>query len=210
MVTLLKTEQADDDKKKEYCAAEADKLDDKKKGLQKTISDAEAAIDDAKESIKMLAGEIEALNAGIKALDKSVAEATEQRKDENEDFTTLMAQDTTAKELLGMAKNRLNKFYNPKMYVEPKAEGAFAEIALHDQQKAAPPPPPEAPGAYSKKSEESNGVIAMMDELVRDLDKEMTVAEAEEKDAQGDYEKMMDELVRDLDKEMTVAEAEEK
>merc|ERR1719181_1528547 len=33
----------------------------------------------------------------------------------------------------------------------------------------------------------------MMDELVRDLDKEMTVAEAEEKDAQADYEKMMSE-----------------
>merc|ERR1719473_50353 len=94
MVTLLKTEQADDDKKKDYCAAEADKLDDKKKGLERTISDTEAAIDDAKESIKSLTGEIEALNAGIKALDKSVAEATEQRKEENEDFTALMAQDT--------------------------------------------------------------------------------------------------------------------
>merc|ERR1719160_2427083 len=92
-----------------------------------------------------------------------------------------------------MAKNRLNKFYNPKMYVAPKEEAAFAEISLHSQQKAAPPPPPEAPGAYSKKSEESNGVIAMMDELVADLDKEMTVAEAEEKDAQGDYETMMKE-----------------
>merc|ERR1719486_1797056 len=112
MVTLLKTEQADDDKKKEYCAAEADKLDDKKKGLERTISDTETAIDDAKESIKSLTGEIEALNAGIKALDKSVAEATEQRKEENEDFTALMAQDTAATELLGMAKNRLNKFYN--------------------------------------------------------------------------------------------------
>merc|ERR1719172_7254 len=31
----------------------------------------------------------------------------------------------------------------------------------------------------------------MMDELIADLDKEMTVAEAEEKDAQGDYEQMM-------------------
>merc|ERR1719174_3264192 len=63
MVSLLKSEQADDDNKKEYCAAQADQLDDKKKGLEKTISDAEAAIDDAEESIKALTGEIEALNA---------------------------------------------------------------------------------------------------------------------------------------------------
>merc|ERR550537_1615418 len=57
--------------------------------------------------------------------------------------------------------------------------------------KDAPPPPPAAVGAYKKSSEESGGVIAMIDLLVKDLDKEMTVAETEEKDAQGDYEQMM-------------------
>merc|ERR1719221_2193528 len=118
MVALLKTEQADDDEKKAYCTSEADKLDDQKKGLERTVSDTEAAIEDAKESIASLTSEIDALAAGIKALDKSVAQATEQRKEENEDFTELMAQDTAAKELLGMAKNRLNKFYNPKLYKE--------------------------------------------------------------------------------------------
>merc|ERR1740138_1857202 len=91
-----------------------------------------------------------------------------------------------------MAKNRLNKFYNPKLYVAPpKEEVELAQIHTHGMQMAAPPPPPEAPGAYSKKSEESNGVIAMMDDIVKDLDKEMTVAETEEKDAQTDYEAMM-------------------
>merc|ERR1719426_253822 len=65
----------------------------------------------------------------------------------------------------------------------------LADVAQHSQAK--PPPPPEAPGAYKKKSEESGGVIAMIDLLVKDLDKEMTVAKTEEKDAQGDYEQMM-------------------
>merc|ERR1719378_761828 len=65
----------------------------------------------------------------------------------------------------------------------------LADVSEHLQAK--PPPPPEAPGAYKKKSEESGGVIAMIDLLVKDLDKEMTVAKAEEKDAQGDYEQMM-------------------
>jgi hypothetical protein len=48
------------------------------------------------------------LEEGIAALDKSVAEATEQRKEENEDFTELMASDSAAKELLGFAKSRSN------------------------------------------------------------------------------------------------------
>ena len=55
----------------------------------------------------------------------------------------------------------------------------------------APPPPPESFGAYQKKSEDSMGVMAMMDLLLADLDKEMTEAETTEKDAQGDYETAM-------------------
>merc|ERR1719493_662169 len=42
-----------------------------------------------------------------------------------------------------------------------------------------------------KKSGETNGVMAMMDILVSDLDKEMTEAETSEKDAEADYVQMM-------------------
>jgi len=42
------------------------------------------------------------------------------------------------------------------------------------------------------KSEESGGVIAMLDLLVKDLDKEMTVAETEEKESQAEYLKLME------------------
>merc|ERR1719183_791581 len=106
MVATLKTEQADDDAKKEYCAKEFDLADDKKKSLERSISDLETAIEDAKEGIATLKDEIAALEKGIKALDKAVAEATEQRKEENEEFTQLMASDSAAKEILGFAKNR--------------------------------------------------------------------------------------------------------
>merc|ERR1712241_975329 len=158
--------------------------------------------------------------AGIIALDKSVAEAIENRKAENEEFKALMAADTAAKELLAFAKNRLNKFYNPDLYVAPpKRElsagdriyenmggelttaapggiantgiAVLAQVVNHDQGSVAPPPPPATWGAYSKKSEESNGVIAMIDLLIKDLDKEMTEAKTDEKDGQGDYETMM-------------------
>jgi len=221
MVATLKVEQADDDSKKEYCGKELDSADDKKKGLEHSISDLETAIENAKEAIAKLAEEIAALTAGIKALDKMVAEATEQRKEENEDFKELMASDTAAKELMKFAKNRLNKFYNPKLYkAPPKTElsredrivenmsgtaapteapggiagtgiAVFAAVSSHDHQQVAPPPPPETFGAYQKKSEDSMGVMAMIDLLIADLDKEMTEAETTEKDAQADYETAM-------------------
>merc|ERR1719379_941885 len=217
MVKTLKTEQNDDDHKKEYCAKQFDLSDDKKKGVERSISDLETVIEDAKDGIASAKSDISALEKSIKALDKAVADATDTRKAENEDFTQLMAQDSAAKEILGFAKNRLNKFYNPSLYKPPPkreltdedratlaAGGTLAPTAAPGgiagtgvtvlsqvHAHAAPPPPPEAPGAYQKKSGESGGVIAMIDMLVKDLDKEMTVAKAEEKDAQGDYEGMM-------------------
>jgi chromosome segregation ATPase len=184
MVALLKTEQNDDNDKKEYCEMQFDQADDKKKALERTEGKLTAAIEDAKETIAQLTEDIKVLGEGITALDKSVAEATENRKEENSDFKTLFASDAAAKELLEFAKNRLNKFYNPKLY---KPENAFAQVHAH----GAPPPPPETFGAYSKKSEEGNGVIAMIDTLVKELDTEMTEAETEEKLAQEEYEELM-------------------
>merc|ERR1719399_894630 len=72
-----------------------------------------------KESIATLASEIEALEDGIKSLDKQVAGATEQRKEEHADAVETITNDNAAKELIGFAKNRLNKFYNPKLYKPP-------------------------------------------------------------------------------------------
>merc|ERR1719316_966913 len=79
MVVTLKTEQDDDDHKKEYCAKQFDLSDDKKKALERSISDLETAIEDAKQGIATVTDEIAALEKSIKALDKAVAEATEQR-----------------------------------------------------------------------------------------------------------------------------------
>jgi len=221
MVVTLKKEQVDDDNKKEYCTIELDLADDKKKATERAISDSEKAIADVEEELTTVTEEIAALEAGIAALDKSVAEATEQRKEENAEYTELMAGNTAAKELILFAKNRMQKFYNPKLYKPPPKRELTEEerITLNmggtlaptnppggiagtgvsfvqvkddtaSSKKAAPPPPPEA-SFGGKKSEESGGVLAMMDMLVSDLDKEMTAADLEEKDAQKDYESTM-------------------
>merc|ERR1719223_1035322 len=140
MVGTLQKEQVDDDHKQEYCAKQFDLSDDKKKSLEKSVSDLETAITEAKDGIVTLSGELEALEDGVKALDKSVAEATEQRKDEHEEFTETMSSNAAAKELLAFAKNRLNKFYNPKLYKPPAA--SLLHVSAHHQNKKDAPPPP--------------------------------------------------------------------
>merc|ERR1740123_298225 len=44
MVGILKTEQDDDDQKKEYCAVQFDTADDKKKALERSVAGEEASI----------------------------------------------------------------------------------------------------------------------------------------------------------------------
>ena len=52
--------------------------------------------------------------------------------------------------------------------------------------QVAPPPPPAANLAYKKSGESSNGVMAMIDLIVADVDKEIQEMEVNEKDAQKD------------------------
>merc|ERR1719316_1323239 len=119
MVVTLKKEQDDDDSKKEYCLSEFDTNEDKKKETERAISDLETKIADTEESIQTLADEIKALQEGIFDLDKQVIKATEQRKEENAAYTDLMASNSAAVEIIGIAKNRMQKFYNPKLYKPP-------------------------------------------------------------------------------------------
>jgi len=192
MVAHLKKEQVEDDGKREYCGKQLDVADDKKKGLEQTITDQQTAISEATERLATLKDEIKALEVGVKQLDKSVADSSQQRKEEHAEFTELMASDTAAKELLKFAVNRLQKFYNPKLYnPPPKREVSFVQIAEHNHKKDAPAPPPATYGEFEKKSESSTGVVSMINLLIRDLDKEMTEAETTEEDSQKDYEEAM-------------------
>merc|ERR1719160_2022060 len=163
--------------------------------------------------VATLTDEIKALEEGIYELDKSVAEATEQRKDEHAEFAAQMAADSAAMGLIDIAKNRMQKFYNPKLYKPPpKRElteeeritlnmggtlaptnppGGIAGTGVTLAQREAPPPPPEAPGPYKKKGQESSGVLAMMDMMKADIEKEMQELEFEEKDSETEYEDMV-------------------
>lgn len=235
MLHVLDQERVDDENKKEYCEKQIDSTEDKVKVMGKRIEDLQASIEQAKDTMSTLTGEIKSLTKGIAALDKSVADATELRKEQHGEYQELMSSNRAAKDLLAFARNRLHKFYNPALYKPPpnrtlteeeriysnmggeleptpapggiadtgisalQGEVAMVQVAEHRQRSGqilrrdAPPAAPETWDAYSKKNQESSGVINMIDLLIRDLDKEMTEAETEEKSEQKQYEKLMQE-----------------
>jgi hypothetical protein len=224
MAAVLKEEQADDDSTKKFCDKDLSKSAAEKKDTEEAIAASEAFIEETTAESAATADEIKELQKEIKALDKAVAEATEQRKEEHADFLVFQQQSNAALQLIDKAKNRLFKFYRPTMYKEaPKQElteeekilaasgrsdmiataapeyiagttqTVFAEVRSHSHAKddGAPPPPPETWGAYQKKDGKSNGVMALMDMLVKELSGDLTSSENEEKTSQKDYETLM-------------------
>lgn len=195
MVVLLKNEQMDDDHQLEYCKAQIDQAEDKAKDLATTVKGYEAKLEDLSGDLEATKEDIKVLEKGITELDKSVEEATVQRKQENEDFTELMSSNNAAKELLNFAKNRLQKFYSPELYKATQSEDAsFVQLSsmTHvSSKREAPPAAPATWGAYQKKDAESKGVISMLDLLIRDLEKETTEASKQEEMSQKAYEELM-------------------
>merc|ERR1719394_356243 len=127
MVKLLDKEQYDDDLRQEICVEDLDKAEDKLKTTEASIKNVEKAIAEDKDLEQTTEDEIDGLKKGIKKLDKDVTDATGVRKEEHESYTATLAENKAAKDLLLLAKNRLNKFYNPSLYKAPPKEELSAD-----------------------------------------------------------------------------------
>merc|ERR1719271_1228020 len=186
---------------------------------EEAIASSEASIEEMTASSENLAEEIATLQSDIKALDKAVAEATEQRKEEHGEYLTFQTENSAAVQLIEAAKNRLFKFYRPNLHKaeqrrelteeervaiaagapdprdaeEAVPKGGIAGTGITALAQGAPPPPPDTWGAYQKKDGKSNGVIALMEMLAKELEDGITESKHEEKTAQNDYERLMEE-----------------
>merc|ERR1719331_2617608 len=99
------------------------------KSTQDTLSSLAASIEEMTDAIADAESTIADLTAGIAALDKDVAVATETRKEEHAEYLETVKLTETAIELVGKAKNRLAKFYNPSVYKAPPKK----EMSMEDK-----------------------------------------------------------------------------
>merc|ERR1719262_793036 len=86
MIVLEGKEQEGDDKQKPWCNGEFEKEDREEKGEKADISSLEAEMEMEADAIDTLEEEIKTLQGEVEALDKSVAQATEQRKEEHAEY----------------------------------------------------------------------------------------------------------------------------
>merc|ERR1719487_2603919 len=93
------------------------------KATSDALESSEAAIEEMTDESATLAEEMKRLESEVKEMDKAVAEATEQRKEEHAEFITFQTENNAALQLIEKAKNKLFKFYRPNQYKEaPKRE----------------------------------------------------------------------------------------
>jgi len=186
MVALLKREQADDDKQKEFCDTELRNGANDKAAAEDTIKSIDSKMAELGEVVETTESEIATLKEGIEALDRTVAGATEMRKQQHAEFSSTAAANQAAIELLEMARNRMNKFYNPSMYKAPEPTDApvygFTQGAVSFVQVS----------AHARK-QESGGVVQLLSTMIGDVEKDSTAAKMEEDSAQTEYEQTMSE-----------------
>merc|ERR1719149_535060 len=192
MIAALIKEKADEIKHKDFCTEGINTNERESELKQRDIDELVAKIEDLTVTIDELTKALNTLTAEIAEMQTQLKRAGEDREMENNDFQTTVQDQRATKALLNKALDVLKAIYDKK----------FLQISAK-QEPAGPPPPPGF-----KKYEQSSGaggVLAMLEQIIRDtetLEKEAITAET---DAQKAYEayvkdtnKSIEEKTRDI------------
>jgi len=193
MISVLRKEEQDDIEHRDRCEngqnANKNKLADLKSGIKKT----QAALKRMGNTKKDLEGEISALETDIKATQKDMAELLKFRNKEEGEFRQATKDDTDAAGLLKQAIVALSKYYQKNKI----ALGLVQKAPEYEQDPDKAPDATFASGD-SRKSE-AGGIVAILEMLVEDTEKELKEGRADNADAQEKYLKQNGALQATLD-----------
>merc|ERR1719408_255964 len=138
MIETLKTQQADEVKKNDWCKASLQENEMDTMKTKDLKADLEAKIGQLEATIKTLSEEIAKAKSDIANLQVELQRASEDRKQENLDFQKTVADQTATAEILNKALDRLATFYDEAAFAQTHAKGAKKQT------------PPVAQMEYSK------------------------------------------------------------
>merc|ERR1719310_2487950 len=111
MVAVLKKDQADEVKHRDFCVEEFDENEKQTLVKDNEIKDLQGLIAKSEATMKTLDEEMAALKDSIKEMQKRMAKASEDRELANKDFQTVVADQRATKEILTKALKRLESSY---------------------------------------------------------------------------------------------------
>merc|ERR1719272_1256160 len=190
MIATLNTQQADEVKKNDWCKATIQENEMSTAKTNDEKADLEAKIGQLESTIKTLSEEVEQAHLDVSNLNLQLQRASEDRKQENLDFQTVVADQTVTAEILAKALDNLAKFYDDAALVQ-----------VHKNQQT----PPVAQKEY-KKSSGATGVMSMIEKLILDTKDITAKSKKSESEAQAAYEALIgdtNESVLDLTRSIT-------
>lgn len=207
MVVILKKEGEDDIKSRDDCNQSFNDAEAETKELKRDIQGLEAEVEDNAGTISAMADVIAKSKDEIAAAKQAMAEATEQRKEDNAEFVVAVDLNKQAVDLIQKAKDKLNTYYNPQLVtteapVAPTDEDQIVEGAGFKEgsliQKLPEGQPEVFSGERKNKGQKGASVLALMDMLANDINKDTQAMEHAETVAQKDYEKLSEDLAKQV------------
>jgi len=198
MIATLKTQQADEVKKNDWCKAELQENEMQTAKTTDLKADLEAKIGELETTIKTLSEEIEKAHLDIANLNVALQRASENRKQENLDFQKTVADQMVTAEILAKALDKLATFYDEAAFTQTHAK----KNVLAAAKKQTPP----VPQMEYKKSSGATGVMSMIEKLIYDTKEITAESKKSESEAQAAYEALVadtNESIADLTKEIT-------
>jgi len=198
MMTLLRTEEQDDIKHRDRCENAQNANSNEMADLKESIKKTKDSLGRMAREKKDLEGDVKNLEGEIKATTDDMDELLKFRNKESKDFIKALKDDTDAVALMKQAIVALSKFYKDNKIALPALVQKKAPEYTKDQDKA-----PEASfsGDYGGRSSESGGILAILEMLVEDSQKEIKEGRADNADAQEKYLKQNGALQATLDSE---------
>merc|ERR1719247_2974884 len=179
MIEMLKRQQADEVKHKDWCTAELHQTNMTAMETEDLKLDLEAKIEELNQTIKRLEDEIEAAKTQIAELEGALQRANEDRQKANLDFQKTIADQRAVQEVLAKALDRLATFYDKEGFLQKGQKGINEPL---------PTPPPVM---EYKPNKGATGVMQMIEKLTyeaKDLEADSLKGE---KEAQAAYEALV-------------------
>jgi len=183
MIETLKGDEESDLKIKEEC--EQGRMDDTRDAIveSRTMDEMTDKITKLTEEIKTIEEAVAELKIQNTTVYEELKKATEMRHDEHLEFKKNDKDDKEAAELVKSATEVLSKFY-----AGPGELTLVQQPAVTEAGEAPPPPPATWADPYTGKQGESTGIIANLEMIHKDIEKDIADAEAAEKKAQEEFD----------------------
>lgn len=184
MVAQLKTQQADEVKKSDWCKAEFQSNDMSTMKATSLKGEQEMKVSDLESTVEKLTDEVTQAKKDIAQLQLELQRASENRKQANKDFQKTVAEQSATQEILKKALDKLATFYDAE-FAQTHSKAFKREASVHGQT------PPVAEATYEKNSGAS-GVMSMIEKLIHEAAQLTKDSKKGEQEEQAQYESLVE------------------